>query len=126
MRHLKKLLFISGALAVPFVAGAQNAVGFDDPLKAKTICSALKAFLDILMTFAVPVAVVFLVYSGFLFVWARGNPKGLAKAKTNLLYVIIGIALFMGAWLLGQVVANTLNTLATGAGQQNTLIGECR
>lgn len=103
-----------------------SVVGIQNPLKVDTICSALKLFLQALMTLAVPVAVLFLVYAGFLFVWARGKPQGLVHARRNLFYTILGIGIFMGAWLLGQVVANTLNGLAQGAGQTNPQIGTCK
>lgn len=112
---------------MPLIAeAAGGGVGFQNPLNASTICGALKIFLDGLMALAVPVAVVFLVYAGFLFVWARGNQEALTKAKKNLFYTVLGIAIFMGAWLLGQVVANTFNSLASGAGQPNSQIGQCQ
>lgn len=134
---MKKLRYISTALflmSLPLIVGAtppttqggNSLIGFQNPLNASTICQALKIFLDALMALAVPIAVVFLVYAGFLFVWARGNKDALVKAKHNILYTILGIAIFMGAWLLGQVVANTFNSLAVGAGQPNSQIGQCQ
>lgn len=147
MRFFQKTFFITVALFLPLIAGAQftggtntqftggsntqftsgsnSYIGFQNPLKADTICQALKIFLNALLTLAIPVAVVFLVYAGFLFVWARGNPAGLKKARSNLFYVIIGIGIFMGAWVLGQMIANTLGSLANTAGQSTTNIGSC-
>jgi hypothetical protein len=117
----------SGSNNAVYVSGSNNSfVGFDNPLKAQTICQALKLFLTALLTLAVPVAVLFLVYAGFRFVWARGNPTALKTARTNLLYVVIGIAVFLGAWVLGQVIANTLNQLGTSAGSPNPQIGQCQ
>jgi hypothetical protein len=109
-----------------FNQGTNSLVGFNNPLNANTICDALKLFLQALLTLAIPVAVLFLVYAGFLFVWARGKPAGLVHARRNLFFTILGIAIFMGAWLLGQVVANTFNALARGAGQPNNQIGQCK
>jgi hypothetical protein len=99
---------------------------FCNPLSQDTICGALKLFLQALLTLGIPIAVLFIVYAGFLFVWARGSAKGLQHAKTNLLYTILGIAIFMGAWLLGQIVANTFSALANSSGQPNSQIGACR
>ena len=56
----------------------------------------------------------FLVYAGFLFVLARGSATGLQKAKSNLIHVILGIGIFIGAWLLGQIIANTINAVSPG------------
>jgi hypothetical protein len=144
MKALKHTTIAVFLLLVPLVVSAQggnvftpsggniappsggNYVGFQNPLNAKNICDALKLFLEALLTLAIPVAVLFLVYPGFLFVWARGKPAGLVHARRNLFYTILGIAILMGAWLLGQLVANTFNALAVGAGQQNNQIGQCK
>lgn len=126
-----KTIYLGGFLfLLPLIAGAQQPcdtrVGFCNPLTQNSICGALKLFLTALLTLGIPVAVLFLVYAGFRFVWARGNPKALAAARTNLVYVILGLGIFIGAWLLGQIIANTLNSLATGAGQPNPQIGSCK
>lgn len=39
------------------------------------------------------VAVLFLIIGGFQFIVAAGNPAGVQKAKTTVLYVIIGLAI---------------------------------
>ncbi len=129
MRFFKKKYLVGFLFLLPLVAGAQTcntSVGFCNPLAQSTICGALKIFLTALLTLGIPVAVLFIVYAGFRFVWARGKPKELAAARTNLVYVLLGIGIFVGAWLLGQIIANTLNALATGAGQPNPQIGSCK
>lgn len=115
---------------LPLFASAQNqggssVVGFGNPLNVSTICGALKLFLNALLTLAMPVAVLFLVYGGFKLVLARGNPKQLQVAKRNLFWIIVGIAIFMGCWVLGQILANSLNSLASQAGQTTQPIGSC-
>jgi len=95
-----------------------------NPLTTDSLCSLLKKMLDVLLIFGVPIAVLFLTYSGFLFVKARGNPKELLRARKNFTYVILGIMLFLGAWTLGQIVASTINTLGAGSGSSGA--GVCR
>jgi hypothetical protein len=56
------------------------------------------------------------MYAGFLFIWSRGNPAALAKAKSFLRYVLIGTAIFYGSWVLSQVIASTINQIAQGSG----------
>ncbi|MCX6820157.1 MAG: pilin [Candidatus Adlerbacteria bacterium] len=140
MRFLKKTYLLAFLLLLPLVVGAQvsppggpgsvspncsTVLGFCNPLNSGTICGALKLFLTALLTLAIPVAVLFIVYGGFLFVWARGKPEELKKARSNFFYVVIGIGIFMGAWLLGQVILNTLNTLAKSTNNPNPQIGQC-
>ncbi len=83
----------------------------DNPLKASNFIDLIKTVLDALFIIALPVAVLAIVYAGFLFVSARGNPEKLGKAKDNLLYVVVGIAVFFGAWVIATIISNTIGTL---------------
>lgn len=86
-----------------------------NPLGFSTICGLIKGLLNAVLTLGVPIAVFFLVFAGFKFVVARGSPDGIKKARENIVNVFIGIAIFLGAWFLGQVIANTLNSVTGGA-----------
>lgn len=66
---------------------------------------------DILMPIGGVIVVVFIIYSGFMFVTARGNPAKLTAARTGFLYVVIGSAILLGAWVIATVVQNTVNSL---------------
>ena len=109
--------------ALPVVAGAQPAPGnvagcagfcLQNPLKFQTICGLIKGVFNAILTLGAPLAVLAFIYAGFQLVLAQGNTTKLAKAKDNLLYIFIGVALFLGAWVLGQIIASTLNTVTGG------------
>lgn len=85
----------------------------------KGFCGFIKALFVAVGTIAVPIAVLFLVYAGFLFVYARGSAEGLTKAKNNLFYTILGIAIFFAAWLLALAIGNTLSQFGV------SVIGSC-
>jgi hypothetical protein len=87
----------------------------EPPTSFRSICGLIKALLNAVLTLGVPIAVFFLIWAGFKFVVARGSPDGIKKARTNIVNVFIGIAIFLGAWFLGQVIANTLNSVTGGA-----------
>jgi len=96
-------------------AGVVNpASGFNltNPINVGSICGLMKKALDFILAIGSPVAALFLIYAGFQFVVARGKPEALKKARTNLVNVVLGIAIFMAAWLLGQVIANTLKSIS--------------
>lgn len=84
-----------------------------DPLGIKNFCDLIKTLLNIVLAIGVPVAVLFLVWSGFRFILARGNMTELANARRNFYYVIIGIAVFLGAWTLATIISATIQTLDT-------------
>ena len=82
-----------------------------DPLGIKNFCDLVKSLLNIVLAIGVPIAVLFLVWSGFRFILARGNIAELGNARRNFYYVIIGIAIFLGAWTLASIVSATIKTL---------------
>lgn len=82
-----------------------------NPIKADTLMGFIKAILDAVVTIGVPIVALMIIYSGFRFVMARGDPDALKKAKANFLWVIIGAAIILGAWLFAQVIAETIGAL---------------
>lgn len=76
-----------------------------------SFCTLIKTLLQVIILLGIPVATFFVVYAGFRLVLARGNPTALEKARRNLYYTVIGIAVFLGAWLLAQVISNTIAAL---------------
>ncbi len=87
-----------------------------------TICQLIKKVLNVSIQLATPVMLVFIVLAGLRFVWARGNPDKLKEARANLVYTLIGIGIFLGAWALAMVVAGTINQLQQAAGNKNGTI----
>ena len=63
------------------------------------------------MALGIPIAVLFLVYAGFLFVTARGSEEQLKKAKGILLWTIVGIAVLLGAKIIAEVLENTITSI---------------
>jgi Type IV secretion system pilin len=98
-------------------SGGAQSTTLINPIHFSSICGLVQAIFNILLELGTPVAVLFLVYAGFKFIVARGNSEALSKARDNIVHVILGIAIFLGAWILGQVIASTINSLATAAGQ---------
>lgn len=84
-----------------------------DPLGVKNFCDLVKTLLDIVLAIGIPVAVLFLVWAGFKFILARGNQNELGIAKKNFMFVIIGIAVFLGAWTLAMVISTTIQSLGS-------------
>lgn len=88
-----------------------------NPLGVSSFCGLIKAILQAVIAIGIPIAVLFIVYAGFKFVIAQGKPDKLKEARANLLYVFVGIGIFLGAWLLAMVIANTINAVGQGSGQ---------
>lgn len=77
-----------------------------------SIPEAFGALLDkVIIPIAIPFVALAIIYTGFLFVEARGNQEKLNKAKEALKWTIIGSSIVLGAYVIAQVVENTVNEI---------------
>ena len=104
-------LFLA-ALSVPHVSFADPSGGeLRNPINAKNIQDLLGLVMNIISILVLPFAIFFLVRTGFYFVTAGGSEDKLTKARADFLYVVIGLAIILGAQLIGAILQNTLNSL---------------
>ncbi|HUD03000.1 MAG TPA: pilin [Candidatus Paceibacterota bacterium] len=112
---------------IPVTGGTQSVSGSGsviNPLGGiNSFCGLIKALLSAAVAIGIPIAVLFIVWAGLKFVLAQGNSTKLADARKNMLWTVIGIGIFLGAWLLAMVIQNTVNGLASGSGQ--SVISSC-
>ncbi|MAJ97384.1 MAG: hypothetical protein CMI56_02095 [Parcubacteria group bacterium] len=113
MGKYSKDIFFTFMLALLTVPGIVFAQSFSNPLRSElsSISKFTEAFVQVVVYLLFPLAVVSIVYSGFLFVAAQGNSDGLKKAKTNFLWTVIGVALLLGALALATLIKNTIDPL---------------
>lgn len=93
------------------ISFAQSNSKLESPVKFPDIASFIAGFMKAVVMISLPILSVAIVYSGFLFVVARGSEEGLSKAKTNFYYVIIGTILILGAWTLATLIGGTVTQL---------------
>lgn len=92
----------------------------ENPLSATSLFCFLKDILDVLLTIGVIIAVLFMVYAGFLYVTARGSQEQLTKAKHAFLGAVIGTAIIMGVWVIAQAIVGTINAIRPGTAEIKT------
>jgi hypothetical protein len=77
-----------------------------------TIPDLIKAIVDkILIPIGGVVAVLMIMWAGFLYVTAGGNPAQISKAHQALLWAVIGAAILLGAWVISQTIGATIDQL---------------
>ncbi len=115
-----KILLIAFVVCVPMISIAQGnipapkcneATQLCNPISQDTIQGFIKVMLEGALKIAIPIIALALIYSGFLFVQAQGNPGELETAKNSLIYTLLGAAILLGAWAIAQLVADTILTL---------------
>ncbi|MEK7559881.1 MAG: pilin [Patescibacteria group bacterium] len=77
-----------------------------NPLKADNIPELIENVADFAVAVGLPIATIFIVYSGFLFVSAKGNEKKLESAKETFKWAVVGAALIVGARFLAAAIVN--------------------
>ncbi len=80
-----------------------------NPVSFESLGALIAAILDIIVQIAVPIAALFLIYSGFLFVTAQGDETKLGTAKSIFLWTMVGVAVLLGAKILAGVIEGTIN-----------------
>ena len=77
----------------------------------ETISDLITKILDIVVQIGLPVIALAIVYSGFLFLKARGNDAELTKAKETLWWTVIGAAVILGAFVIQITIEGTITEL---------------
>lgn len=101
--------------------GTSNGVSIDakinNPLKGgiDSIPAFIEAILNIVLTVGVPIVVLAIIYSGFLFVKAQGNAEAISKAKKAFMYTLIGAALLLGSFVIANAIKGTVDEITRTA-----------
>ena len=85
-----------------------NPLGENGP---QTIPDFIKEIIKIVLYVGIPIVALFIIYTGFLFVEAQGNPEKLTKAKNSLMYTLIGAALLLGAFIIAEAIGATVDEI---------------
>lgn len=82
-----------------------------NPLKSKNIETFLLNIIDILLVFALPLVILYIMYAGYLFVTAQGNATKVTEARSALLWAVVGGVIVFGAKIIVEVVKGTAAAL---------------
>lgn len=79
-----------------------------NPLKFDSLVGFLVGVIQVLLIFAVPIIVFFIIYAGFLFVTAQGDTGKITTARSALTWAVIGGVIVLGAEVIVQIIKNTV------------------
>lgn len=95
-----------GGTSVTHVSGSIN-----NPLGQDNVIDFILALTVQLTRVGLIVAAVFIIYSGFLFVAARGSEDGIKRAKRAFFYTVVGTAILLGARVIVEILRATIGAL---------------
>src|SRR3989338_4173997 len=104
---IKKISMPVFALAINIfsflhLAEAEQCDGSDstilcNPLKTDSFTSLMQSISQLAVQIGIPIAALFIIYSGLKLVMARGNEDAIKDAKKGLTWAIIGSGILIGA-----------------------------
>ena len=102
---MKRFYYVFLSFFLPAITFAQCAPDkICNPIQSSTFADLMSKIADAAAKIGLPLVAVFLIYSGFLFVSARGNEEQLQKAKTTFFWTVIGALLVIGAFAISLAI----------------------
>lgn len=91
---------------------SSNTIVIVNPFKGNDIKTFIETIIkEILLPIGAVVAVLMIMWAGFLYVTAGGDPGRIKKAHDALLWAVIGAAILLGAWVISEAIQGTINAL---------------
>ena len=101
-----------GVIFAGTAPGPENKL--QNPINVNSISDFLDTLLKAIVKISTPIVVLMIVYSGFLFIKAQGNPEELTKAKKSIMWTVIGAIVVLGAFALSKAIGGTVDDLQRG------------
>lgn len=107
----------AGSTGVPNPAGSsgeekntssQKLVPLINPLKVNSVEEIVLLIVDIAVYLGISFSILAIIYVGFKFVMAQGNPTKIEEAKEWFFYIIIGLAILISSRVIVEIIRNTL------------------
>lgn len=83
-------------------------IEIENPISVNSIPDLIQTILEGLIKIGIPLLVVMIVYSGWLYLFARGDPGKIKDAHNMFLYTLVGGAILLAAWALAELIHSTL------------------
>ncbi|MEI6396783.1 MAG: pilin [Candidatus Taylorbacteria bacterium] len=80
-----------------------------NPLQANSVSELVQTASQIFAYVVVLIGVMALIWTGLLYVLAQGNSEKLTQLKKQLLWIVVGIAIVIGARIIINIVVTTLS-----------------
>jgi hypothetical protein len=105
-------IFSTAWAVVPPPDTTPKTLTFGNPLKVGSVEELIFLLVDIALQLGVVVAALALIWVGFSYVAARGNPAKVSAAHKALFYTILGIAVLFGSKVIVEIIRGTIEPLA--------------
>lgn len=78
------------------------------------LATVVSNVIDIILFVAAALAIIYLIYSGILYITAAGNPDAAKKGQQGIINAVIGIVIIVLAYIIARAVASYATGVGTG------------
>ena len=119
-KKVSKIALLVYVVFLPVISFAQDVDGVPCSQSGKicnpipdvtSIPGLIEKILKGVIQIGLPIVALAIIYSGFLFVFARGNSEKLTKARETLMYTLIGSVILLGSWAIAEMIQATVTGL---------------
>lgn len=101
------LVYLSSSLTVLAMSFAPALADAPDLTKVEGFAQSV---IQVLLTLAGLLAVIFFVFGGITYISSSGNPERLDRAKNTIMFSAIGLAVAIGAFVLCGIITQLATT----------------
>lgn len=113
IKQITSQLLVFLAISTPLALSAAGT--YENPLAGAlgitTVDQFFLALVDLVFLIGMPIVVIFIIYSGFLFVTGGDNESKVAKARFVFLWTAVGAIVLLGAKALALAIQATITSL---------------
>ncbi len=99
--------------AGPGIAGQEIDINIQNPIGSNdmTIIDFITTVINFALKIGIPIIAIAIIYSGLLFVTARGDSGQLETARNAFTYAVIGGAILLGCWIFAELIKETIESI---------------
>lgn len=111
-------VFLLGIVAAPaksdliLPACPTDTVCIKNPLQFESLEQLLNAIIDFLIKIGAPLAVIMIIYAGLTWMFAAGEPEKISKARSIIIWTIVGYSIILVAKGILLVIQSVLGVPA--------------
>ncbi len=88
---------------------------FTAPTSSHEFATILQSIMKWVVAIGVPTVIFFIILTGIYFVLAQGNEEKLKKARSMLIYTLIGAVIIAGASVIASAIIDFAESLTGGS-----------
>lgn len=109
MKKLSIFILICGIILIANPIANAQIVEIPNPLRWDSIEEVINGIIDFLMIIVIPIGTVMIIVGGLQYMLSGGSEDKVRKAKSTILYAIIGVAIVLSVKFIVGIIQEILS-----------------